>query len=235
MSFPPNTPDEARSSTAGFFAKLVIFILVVTAAFVVPYVVVKQNEAKGSTSTVSPEAVHGGTATPHPAVNDPGTVKTSAGTLPDELTFVAGDSLPSSATLALASPSEAGWDLISQTNGVNTYKYRALGCTITSQIVSMKFTATGEGASTELLTNELKQTVSSSDVTVANLEYNFQPFDTQFVGVGTSDGGLFKWNYGRAFPTMNKGVYITASCGTKDTMFQAADELRAQFGVLIKA
>ena len=74
---------------------------------------------------------------------------------------------------------------------------------------------------------------SGSAVSISELTYNITN-TAQVVGIGSSKGGQYEWTYARALTPIGKGVIISVACSSKEAMYEAADTLRSQFGILLK-
>jgi len=233
MSFPPDNPTQPveRVYQPSVVVRAILLITLATATFAIPYsllmpppLTVVGADEKGTADTPD-------NATP----DDPGAPDTG-GMLPSMLTFDSDSAVPPTATLSLATPYESGWEVVEQDGGRTAYSYSRLNCTVTTEVVDVELTATGKDASIEVLASVLGDEVlsSGSQLSVAELTYNFTS-TVQVIGVGSiTAGGKYEWTYARGLTSIGKGVIVTASCDTKDDMYEAADNLRGQFGILLK-
>ena len=221
MSF-DNNADSGHSSYVyqpPFVIRLVVAFLLVFATFAIPYALFTNTSNSTAVENTPPPADSGDTGAMVPAM----------------LTFDSDTSIPATATFSLATPYEGGWDITSQEEGITVYNYTPLSCVVTTKVTDETFANTGKDASMSVLSDYLGTDVASSGsaVSISELTYNITN-TAQVVGIGSSKGGQYEWTYARALTPIGKGVIISVACSSKEAMYEAADTLRSQFGILLK-
>jgi len=226
-----NNPDGDSGYTYQplWITKLFLMATLIVATFAIPYsfsflsetVSAEENGSADNPSDTTPD--------------DPGNPDTS-GAIPAMLTFDADSSVPTEATISLSTPYEKGWEVVSQEGGTTEYNYTTLGCVVTTSVIDIELGSSGKDASIDVLKEELGNSVTSggsSSIVVSELSYNITS-TAQVVGIGSIIGGKYEWTYARGIASIDKGVLITVSCDNKEAMYEASDNLRTQFGILLK-
>lgn len=227
MTLPNQHSDSSYQPL--FITRLIIALALIVATFVIPYVAFMPQS-----SVVGAEENGEGSTPDGVTPDDPGSVDNN-GALPSILTFDSDQSIPATATISIATPYENGWDIVSQDGGTTVYNYIPLNCQVTTRMIDMTFDTFGKDASIQVLENVLGQSVKGSEalISISELTYNIGS-TMQVVGIGNSTGAKYEWTHARAFSTIGKGMTVTTSCSSEDTMYEASDTIRAQFGVLVK-
>ena len=232
MSLPANGNNDSESSVyqPSWLVKLLLLVTLVTATFNIPYAVFMNQP-----ETLTAEE-NGSVDVPDKTTPDDPVKVDSKGKVPSMLTFNSGKSVSSKTTLSIATPYEAGWNISGQDASETNYNYAKLGCNVKTKVIDMEFSSKDDkDASLEVMGSYLERSASSLTgiATVSELTYNLTS-TAQFMGVGSFTGVKYEWIYARGISTINKGLIVKASCSTEDQMYETSDNLRSQFGILLK-
>lgn len=211
------------------FARFGMALLLAFSAFALPYSTL-------TIATAASEEARGIDAVPEVTPTEEPTVEEEVvgeGELPRTLLFSNDEDIPESANIVIAQPVETEWVQVSWTPSEAEYEFR--NCTITATIQDENLSSTGRDASEEAVGIAFPNVnVDNGDlVQVTEVRYNVIS-TAQYFGFGYQTlSGDYSWVYVRGFSTLDKVSFIGVECPTQDEMYEAADSVRSQLGILI--
>lgn len=214
--------DDYQPSVIG---RVITSMFLVATAFLLPFGIMK--------------------ATPNSEFNPP-LLPNTGGETPTPIDYRAGDTsiltfardgeIDPSSSIGLSLPYESRWDFVSRNEEGTSYVYtdQTTGCTVEAMLTDFSYVGDSKTGSKNLLNEHIAINLSDADdVYLAEFSYNITS-TIQTIGIGTVRLGVYKWVNGRAFTSLNKGFLVITSCSDEDSMHNASDSVRSQFGVLIQ-